>query len=205
MAQPFESLGIHEMAFTQSGDQVDPTVDVPNNSGAYGYAAKRYGRPETLAPVEEETGGFLFLPGTVQPDVLRQLVVLAGLGSTEFRQANLYGLQVIDAPEGMERELGYMRKLVIADRFALRFLFRAIGETEYGGMPEQPLDAADLVVQFTEDERSKYGTHFGHHRLEGRFGGDGNFARESLGFGFAIENSYHRVISVWSRAWLCTK
>ena len=56
MAQPFESLGIHEMAFTQSGDQVDPTVDVPNNSGAYGYAAKRYGRPETLAPVEEETG-----------------------------------------------------------------------------------------------------------------------------------------------------
>lgn len=205
MASSFETFGIREMRFRQLDGVVDPTTDLPNGNGVYGYGKKRYDRPELLAPPQEESGGFLFLPGEVGPELIDQLVALAGLASTENRRQDRYGVQVIDAPEGMEGELGYMRKIVIADRFALLFLFRGITEGEYDTMPQQSLDVAELVKLFVEDERNKYGTGFGSPGLAGKFGGDGYFAQEALGFGFAIENKYHRVISIWSRAWLCTK
>ena len=41
-------------------------------------------------------------------------------------------------------------------------------------------------------------------RLRGLFGGDGDFAREELAFGFMVENDYHHVYRIWSRAWLVT-
>jgi len=204
MTQPFESLGIQEMQFRQGTDSVDPTVDIPDNSGVYGFGEKGYGRPELLAPSEEDVGGFLFLPGTIQQETLHQLVYLAGMASTERVRQDQYGLQVIDSPEGLERQLGYMRKLIIANRFALRFLFRVVSEIDYDTI-HQPLDVEELVQKFVEDERKKYGTSFGGSKLAGRFGGDGDFAQEALGFGFAIENHYHKVISIWSRGWLSTK
>jgi hypothetical protein len=98
----------------------------------------------------------------------------------------------------MEADLGYLRKLVIADRFALRFLYNSLSEAEYNSLPEQPLDVAELVKAFVADELVKYGTSFTSPDLDGKFGGDGDFAREKLSFGFAIENSHYKVISVWS-------
>lgn len=38
-----------------------------------------------------------------------------------------------------------------------------------------------------------------------RFGGDGEWARESLAFGFLVENQYHSIYRIWTRAWLVTK
>jgi hypothetical protein len=34
------------------------------------------------------------------------------------------------------------------------------------------------------------------------FGGDGERAKESLAFGFMVENAYYGVYRIWSRAWL---
>jgi hypothetical protein len=42
-------------------------------------------------------------------------------------------------------------------------------------------------------------------RLSGTFGGDGYWAKESLCFGFLVENNYRGVYRIWSRAWLVTK
>ena len=203
----FESTGVRETQILQlpSGDVIDPTVDMPNGNGVYGYQDKGHPRPELLAPRNEDTGGFLFLPTDVSPESIDMLVALAGMASTEHRRRTMYGVQAIDAPEGMEARLGYLRKLVIADRFALRFLYRSLEEGDYDSFSEQPLDIAELVKAFIEDEKAKHGTYFTSPTLNGKFGGDGNFAREQLSFGFAIENSYHGVISVWSRAWLVTK
>jgi hypothetical protein len=50
-----------------------------------------------------------------------------------------------------------------------------------------------------------FGTFFGGPRIEGKMGGDGDFAREMLGFGFMLENDYHEISRIWSRAWLVTK
>lgn len=205
MTEPFESHGIREIRFQQGGETIDPTIDIPDNSGMYGFSEKKYMRPELLAPSEVDAGGFLFLPGTVRPEMLSQLVALSGLGSNEWRRQLQYGIQVIDAPQGMEQELGYLRKVVISGKYALRFLFNAITQEEYEQFSDQPLDVEEMVIAFIEDERGKYGTGFGSPKLAGKFGGDGYLAQEALSFGFAIENKYHGVISVWSRAWLVTK
>ena len=41
--------------------------------------------------------------------------------------------------------------------------------------------------------------------LAGMFGGDGDDSREKLSFGRMVENGYHHVYRIWSRAWLVTK
>jgi hypothetical protein len=42
-------------------------------------------------------------------------------------------------------------------------------------------------------------------KLSGTLGGDGDWAKESLAFGFLVENSYWAVYRVWSRPRLVTK
>ena len=42
-------------------------------------------------------------------------------------------------------------------------------------------------------------------QLAGTMGGDGDWAKESLAFGFLMENQYWQVMRIWSRAWLVTK
>lgn len=207
MSDFLKTLGVREMVIRPIGESgvIDPTIDTPAGNGVYGYQSKGYGRPEQYAPIHEAAGGFLFLPNDAPEEFVDGLVAISGLASTDYRRSNRYGVQVIDAPEGMESDLGYLRKLIIADRFALVSLYGCISEAEYDMLPEQPLDVAELVKAFMEDERKKYGTSYGAPKLEGKFGGDGYWAREELGFGFAIENTYTPVISVWSRAWLVTK
>jgi hypothetical protein len=34
---------------------------------------------------------------------------------------------------------------------------------------------------------------------------DGDWAKESLCFGFMMENEYHGICRIWTRAWLVTK
>lgn len=187
------------------GEIVDPTVDAPSGSGVYGFQAKGFPRPETLAPREEDAGGFLFLPANVSDELVSGLVGVSGLLASSHAWSKKYAVQVLDAPEGMEAQLGYMRKLVICGRMGLRFLFHSITEQDYSNFPDQPVTPEDLIKAFISDERSKYGLHFGNRKLAGKFGGDGNYAQEALAFGFSIDNSYHGLVSVWSRAWLCTK
>ena len=42
-------------------------------------------------------------------------------------------------------------------------------------------------------------------KLRGTLGGDGDWAKESLAFGFFVENTYWSVYRLWSRPWLVTK
>ena len=41
--------------------------------------------------------------------------------------------------------------------------------------------------------------------LDGAIGGDGEFAREALGFGFHVEDSYGDIYRIWSRPWVVLK
>ena len=202
MTQPYESLGIIERNIFSGPETVDLTVVVPDGNGVYGYE-KAHPRPELLAPRDEDVGGS-FSSWGVKDEVIDMLVGLSGMASTEHRRFTDYAVQIIDAPAGLERELGYLRKIVIAKSFSMRFLFKQL-VTDDKDTPEQPIDVAELVKAFVKDEQGKYGTMFGNKNIAGKFGGDGHYSQESLGFGFAVENSYYGVISVWSRGWLCTK
>jgi hypothetical protein len=42
-------------------------------------------------------------------------------------------------------------------------------------------------------------------KLRGTASGDNDWARESLGFGFHMENTYWGICRIWSRSWLLTK
>ena len=53
--------------------------------------------------------------------------------------------------------------------------------------------------------KRRVGTSFGDSRIDGKMGGDGDYAVEELSFGFMLENEYNQVYRIWSRAWLVTK
>jgi hypothetical protein len=63
---------------------------------------------------------------------------------------------------------------------------------------------AAAIEQFIAAERERWGTGMSS-ALRGTFGGDGDWAKESLCFGLMVENPYYGVYRVWSRAWLVTK
>ena len=56
-----------------------------------------------------------------------------------------------------------------------------------------------LIEWFRQEERA------GRYSIQGALGGDGDWARESLAFGFMVENEYYAVYRFWTRAWLITK
>jgi hypothetical protein len=72
--------------------------------------------------------------------------------------------------------------------------------------PEQTLTLGEAVAGFLEAQRGKWNDEWTFSRkLSGTAGGDGDWAKESLAFGFHVENTYWGVYRVWSRAWLVTK
>ena len=99
----------------------------------------------------------------------------------------------------------YFNQMRLVSKFGLRFMFNSMDNNEYDSFKEHDLSIKDNLLKFMETEREKFGTSFGDPRIEGKMGGDGNYAREALSFGFMVENEYHKVYRIWSRAWLVTK
>jgi len=93
----------------------------------------------------------------------------------------------------------------LVSKFGLRFMFNAIDDSEYCSFEKQDLSVSEALWKFIEVEKERLGSTWGDPRIEGTFGGDGNYAREELNFGFMPENNYHGIYRIWSRAWLVTK
>jgi hypothetical protein len=85
--------------------------------------------------------------------------------------------------------------------FATQLRFVAGFAQDLFGIPTksepQPLSIGDAIWRFMELEEET--------DLGDSLGGDGDWAYESLAFGFLVENSYRGVYRIWSRPWLCTK
>jgi hypothetical protein len=69
---------------------------------------------------------------------------------------------------------------------------------------QQPMPLKDALWRFIELEREIWGSGMSR-QLRGLFGGDGDWAKESLCFGFLVENNDQGIYRLWSRAWLVTK
>jgi hypothetical protein len=72
----------------------------------------------------------------------------------------------------------------------------------------QPISMVEYVAQFVDEQRLKWNNPDGGafpRSLDTLFGGDGDFAKEALCFGFMVENHPWAVYRVWSRAWLVSK
>ena len=65
----------------------------------------------------------------------------------------------------------------------------------------QKLTLQEAINTFLADQQERYRPG----DLDGCLGGDGDWAKERLAFGFMVENAYWGIWRVWSRAWLITK
>ena len=98
----------------------------------------------------------------------------------------------------------YLHQVRIVTSSALTYLFKAGSEAD--ALPKQPMAIGKYIEEFIAEQQGKWndGRRFSRD-LDGMLGGDGDSAREVLGFGFAVESAYQGVYRLWSRPWLCCK
>lgn len=150
------------------------------------------------APLTEPAGGTVYFGGTPEQSDVEALLRLMGVHQSEEHYAVFLGHA--DDPEA-ER---YLRQLRVVSRFGLKYMFRALTDEEYEAFPAQKVIIGELIWKFIEDQQETDGTGYSM-KLSGAMGSDGDWAKETLAFGFMVENEYHGVYRVWSRAWLVTK
>jgi len=175
----------------------------PHGNGIYGYQDPSQGMFNS-APSQEAAGGTLYFGNDVEWADFIGLLRVLGVISRYGRSAKAYVVYVQESKTpGVD---GYLTQMRIVSRFGLRFMFRAINDREYDAFEDQFLPVEEALWTFILKEKGRWGTSLdGRNGLRGVFGGDGNFACEELAFGFSLENEYHRVYRIWSRAWLVTK
>ncbi len=172
----------------------------PYGSGVYGYQ-DRFGKdPFKSAPPQEASGGTIYFGNRIAKADFDALLRLLEVTTDEKRYA------IFTAESPSPGEDGYLVQMRIVKRFGLRHMFGAITESEYERYPEQQVTILEAFHAFIESEMKRWGTScFNNRGLYGLFGGDGDYEREELAFGFMMENEYYGVYRIWSRAWLVTK
>lgn len=189
----------------------DSTIDIqpgdlsrflPNGNGVYGYQEKNGNNPLTSAPSQEACGGVIYFGNKVTKEDFFALLRILEVRATDKDYAVFINQSETPVKDGC------LTQMRIVSKFGLRFMFGAIDDNGYDSFQCQEMTIADALWTFMEKERERWGTSFtedGEKGLRGLFGGDGDFAREELSFGFMPENDYHSIYRIWSRAWLVTK
>ncbi len=198
-----DSIRISPPLWPNNNLQVQPgdlTQFAPYGNGVYGYQSSGRLNPLKGAPPQEAVGGALYFGNQI---VQLDFEVLMRIVGVSDRRSRDYSVFVAESDKPGED--GYLRQVRLVSKFALRFMFGAINDAEYERFPTQLLTMPETLWSFMQHERKAWGTSFGNPSLAGKFGGDGHFAQEELAFGFMVENDYHGVYRIWSRAWLVTK
>jgi len=171
----------------------------PNGNGMYGYF-QRTGHPFFGADPHEAQGGIVYFSNSPDRSDLEAMLRTIGVSLNDKDYAVF--IQTSKKP----RKEGYLHQMRIVSRFALKSMFGAITEEECERFECQSLSVGDMLWLFLDSNRRQFGTNFFNSpELDGLFGGDGDFSREELSFGFTVENAYYSVYRIWSRAWLVTK
>lgn len=175
----------------------DTLEHLADRGGYYGLE-RRTGHPLLDAPLTGSSGGVIYFDGSPDKadlDATLRLLTVHG-ETTEYA--------VFLGESQNPRQDRFLTQIRIVCPFALGALFGAKASDETIPLIKQPLSIGELIWKFIEDQQREYGTGYGF-ELEGLFGGDGDWARETLAFGFLVENEYQGVYRLWSRAWLVTK
>lgn len=163
----------------------------PAESTYYGFH-EQSAHPFLNGPLTESTGGTLYFDDNVAFESLHAALELMGVYQTLDYVA--FGESCTDSKS--ERYLDQMR---LVSRIALEPVF---GATITDPKPQQTLNILEATAAFVSAQKQKWNDSS---ILAGRAGGDGDWAKESLAFGFHVENTYWGIYRVWSRAWLVTK
>jgi len=151
--------------------------------------------PFLAAPITEPCGGTVYFGGEPNAADLAALLRLLRVKAAATDYA------AFKARASHPEEHRHLTQLRLVRRAALVGLYGALSLDEMAAFPEQRLTVGDAIQKFVESEQAFWGVGMST-RLRGRFGGDGERAKESLAFGFMVENAYYGVYRIWSRAWM---
>lgn len=180
---------------------------LPQGNGVYGYQEPERGHPLKGAPRQEACGGVVYFGNGISRVDFEALMRIMEVQPAYVTNPGK-DFVVFTAESQEPGKDGYLTQMRVVSKFGLRFMFGVLAEADYEAFPEQGATVVEAFWAFIQHERECWGTSFtqdGKTGLRGLFGGDGDFAREELAFGFMVENSYHHVYRIWSRAWLVTK
>lgn len=190
-----------ETTFTPQGFLLgEPTVAFPWRDSApdhfYG-AQEPSSNPLLNAPLQEPSGGTVYFE-TSRAERIEPMFGAMGvrLDSKDY--------SAFAASSSNPVESRYVDQLKFVSHGALRSLFNVDDDKL---PPAQTLTLREALVGFVDEQCAKWtepGKPFSS-RLSGAAGGDGDWAKEALAFGFHVENSYWEIYRIWSRAWLVTK
>jgi len=155
--------------------------------------------PIRAAPSQEPGGGVIYFDDFQPAETIRAVLGVMGVQAAR-RDFAVFARDAKDT-----RRERFLTQVRIISKAALAHFFGA--GSHAAALHEQPVTMADYVLQFLDRERARWNeprSAFSE-RLAGTLGGDGDLAKESLGFGFLVENSYWAVYRLWSRPWLATK
>lgn len=187
--------GIADLSrFVPQGFGAVPAVITPYSGAAppsaYGFQPAR-GHPYHDAPLSEPAGGTLYFDERTSPESLDQAIGIMGVYITK----DYLALTASSTNPPEERYLSQMR---FVTHYAAGALFRSKERD-----PAQPLTIIEAVLAFVAAQKAYWDGP--RTSIRGTAGGDGDWAKERLAFGFHVENSYWGVYRVWSRPWLITK
>ena len=187
------------MGMGNAGFPIRPWDDPfgPSPSRFYGYEP-RSGDPYKNAPLSCPAGGTIYFDSGLERSEFDTLLRLLGVETGNA----FYAVFLAESQNPVEERFVAQLRLVGAS--ALQEMFNVEGLPETMDWVRQTISLADLLWRFIELETEKYGTGMCSD-LYGKFGGDGDWAKESLCFGFMVENNEMSVYRLWSRAWLVTK
>jgi hypothetical protein len=171
----------------------------PYGNAVYGIQENTF-HPIKGDPPMEPNGGFVYFENCVQKSDFEGFLRMMDVRSKEKD----YSAFMQESSEPSKDR--YLTQLRIVPKFALRYFAKVINDEQFNSFEEQDLTIGEALWEFMDFEKNKYGTSFFNSpKLSGKMGGDGNFAREELSFGFMVENGYFNICRIWSRAWLVTK
>jgi len=176
----------------------DLTKFAAQGNGVYGFQ-KHDGNPIKYDSPHEANGGIVFFDCSLKKEDFEAFLRMMHIRVDSKDYAAFFH----ESEKPVKDR--YFKQMRIISKFGLRFMFQTIDDLEYKNFEEQKLPLGNALWEFMNAEAHRFGTMLGDPRIEGKMGGDGYFAREKLSFGFMLENDYHRVYRIWSRAWLVTK
>ncbi len=175
----------------------DNLEDLAARGGFYGLEG-RTGHPFRDAPLTGSSGGTVYFDDSSEKNDVEAMLRLLTVHVDSTDYAVFLG-ETTDPKQ--ERFLTQVR---IVGRFALNTLFGAKTDGEASRLTTQTVTVGELIGKFIDDQKREYGSGYSS-QLDGVMGGDGDWAKESLAFGFMVENEYQAIYRLWSRAWLVTK
>ena len=146
------------------------------------------------APTQEPCGGLLYFDDCVEVERLRAALDVIGV-HTVRKDYVVFGARAEDPVADR-----YLNQVRILSKSALAHFFET--GKDVSELSDQPITLGAYIETFIAEERSRWNRGSD---LTGTLGGDGDWAKEQLAFGFLVENTPWAVYRLWSRPWLVTK